>query len=683
MTCSCINFYTHYNHLVSKKLTSVFTALIVLTLFALTTPRFVTAAVQWDQKGITLRLVNQEIGQVNKSLEDIKATGANYVTITPGWHTDTLTTSNVDRKERTPADELLIYTINRAHSIGLKVFIKPHIDPKTGEWRAKMNPTDKATFFKNYKSMILHYAKLSQSYKVEQFSLGSELFALSTNKTNEPYWRDIITETRKVYSGTLTFNANASATNFDETTLPFWDALDVIGLSMYYPLSEDDKYTAESLQNNWKVIDKNFVEPLYNKYKKPIVFTEIGYRSMDGAAEEPGDYKVKAEVDLQEQVDLYNALFTYWEKKSYMNGVHMWDWNLGDNPGGEKDDDYTPQNKPALQVLIRNFIQGLVEGSNDVSPEVIVQEVENIIEQVPPVINIENGVEIDAEQPSVNISGIEIKSPSNYYLTYAKVGQKIFYDRDYIIKELPKVILNEAEIVTANNHKLAFLDNHLSFAITEESSVYVGYDYRATRLPEWLRDWERLNEQIMTNDTNFVLYKKDFTKGLVELGGNFNGSAGAKSNYIVFITGVNSPQVEGAIDTNITNEETITIPEDSIDMSDNNNVEVTEATNTKPLEISEIKLVVEEPQSGAIISGEKKLKAYIPGLARSNYTAYIMVDGRKIDLEDSKSDDIKQAKIEFDQWSWNGSGPYNVEVVAQDLEGKTIDTEKLIVFVKH
>lgn len=667
----------------SKKLTSVCTALIVLTLFALTTPRFVTAAVQWDQKGITLRLVNQEIGQVNKSLEDIKATGANYVTITPGWHTDTLTSSNVDRKERTPADELLIYTINRAHSIGLKVFIKPHIDPKTGEWRAKMNPTDKATFFKNYKNMILHYAKMSQSYKVEQFSLGSELYALSTNKANEPYWRDIITETRKAYNGTLTFNANASATNFDETTLPFWDALDVIGLSMYYPLSEDDNYTTESLQNSWRIIDKNFVEPLYTKYKKPIVFTEIGYRSMNGAAEEPGDYKVKAEVDLQEQVDLYNALFNYWEKKLYMSGVHIWDWNLGEAAGGEKDDDYTPQNKPALQVLIKNFIQGLVEGTSDVSAEDIVQEVENIIEQAPPVVSIGEGIEIDSEQPEGSFSGVRVVSPNKYYLGYAKIGQQIFLDRDYTIVELPEIINGHPEIITANNHKFSFLDEHLSFEVSDESTIYVGYDNRATQLPEWLRDWDKIGQAVKTTDTSFDLYKKDFTKGLIELGGNLNGGSGAKSNYIVFITDIATPQVEGTSDLPTTNEETITLPENSIDLDETSTSETDPTVNTKPLDMSGIQLIIEEPQSGSIISGEKKLKAYIPGMDRALYSAYIFVDGRTIELEDSKSDDIKQAKIEFDQWTWNGSGPYNVEVVAKNSSGETIDSEKLIIFVKH
>ncbi len=667
----------------SKKLTSVFTALIVLTLFALSTPRLASAAVKWDQKGITLRLVNQEIGQVNKSLEDIKATGANYVTITPGWHTDTLTSSNVDRKDRTPADELLIYTINKAHSLGLKVFIKPHIDPKAGEWRAKMNPTDKQAFFKNYKSMILHYAKMSQSYKVEQFSLGSELFLLSTNKNNEPYWRDIIAETRKVYTGTLTFNANASATNFDETTLPFWDALDVIGLSMYYPLSEDDKYTAESLQSNWKVIDKNFVESLYIKYKKPIVFTEIGYRSMDGAAQEPGDYKVKANVDLQEQVDLYNAMFKYWEQKPYMYGVHMWDWNLGDATGGEKDDNYTPQNKPALQVLISYFTQGLVSGSSDVATEVVVEDIENIIDQTPPILDINEGLEIDVEQPAQVVSGITILAPIKYSIASAKVGQRIYYDRDYTITSLPEFLMDKPEIITANNHKLSFLEKHLSFELNEEKSVYVGYDNRATKLPEWLRDWEKLNESVNTTDTNFILYKKNFTKGQVNLGGNFNGSIGAKSHYIVFLTNTDTPQVEGISTEPSVNEEVITLPEDTVSIENPTNETTAETETDTPLDLSEVKLIVEEPESGSIISGEKKLKAYIPGIDRAHYEAYILVDAKRIELEDSKSDAIKQAKIEFDQWNWNGSGPYNVEVIAEDLDGKLIDSEKLIIFVKH
>ena len=42
---------------------------------------------------------------------------------------------------------------------------------------------------------------------------------------------------------------------------------------------------------------------LSRKWNKPILFTEIGYRSIDGANTAPWDYQVSAKIDLQEQAD--------------------------------------------------------------------------------------------------------------------------------------------------------------------------------------------------------------------------------------------------------------------------------------------------------------------------------------------------------------------------------------------
>ncbi|EKD95860.1 MAG: hypothetical protein ACD_24C00296G0001, partial [uncultured bacterium] len=308
------------------------------------------------QKGVTFHLINETNSDVDASLVKIKETGANFMTISPGWITDSTTSSNVDRKSRTPIDSLVTYTINKAHSLGLKVMIKPHLDISSGRWRANLDPSNKATFFANYKKMILGYANIAQATGAEQLCIGAELYKLTSNLSNEPYWRDIISSVRAVYSGKLTYSANASNSTYEEIGLPFWDALDIVGISMYKRLSTTKTPTVSSLLTEWQKIETNFVLPAYNKLNKPIIFSEIGYRSADGAAIEPGNYDSSSPVDYQEQVDLYTALFEFWKGKDYFFGVNLWDWKPESRAASTPQNDYPPQLKPAEAVLKNYFL---------------------------------------------------------------------------------------------------------------------------------------------------------------------------------------------------------------------------------------------------------------------------------------------------------------------------------------
>src|SRR3989344_5541849 len=308
------------------------------------------------QKGVTFHLLNETNSDVDDSVAKIKEAGANFMTISPGWITDSTTSSNVDRKSRTPTDSLVTYTINKARSLGLKVMVKPHLDISSGRWRANLDPSDKKTFFANYKKMILGYANIAQATGTEQLSIGAELYKLTSNLSNEPYWRDIISSVRAVYSGKLTYSANASNSTYEEIGLPFWDALDIVGISMYKRLSTTKTPTVSSLLTEWQKIETNFVFPAYNKLNKPIIFSEIGYRSADGAAIEPGNYDSSSPVDYQEQVDLYTALFEFWKGKDYFFGVNLWDWKPESRAASTPQNDYPPQLKPAEAVLKNYFL---------------------------------------------------------------------------------------------------------------------------------------------------------------------------------------------------------------------------------------------------------------------------------------------------------------------------------------
>ena len=72
----------------------------------------------------------------------------------------------------------------------------------------------------------------------------------------------------------------------------------------------------------------------------------------------------------------------------------------------------------------------------------------------------------------------------------------------------------------------------------------------------------------------------------------------------------------------------------------------------------------------------------MPDFDLAKYTLTYNVDGRgEFPMQDSS--DVKQAKIYFDYWTWNGAGPYRLEFVGRDLNGNVLGRQWLTLYVKH
>jgi len=84
---------------------------------------------------------------------------------------------------------------------------------------------------------------------------------------------------------------------------------------------------------------------------KPVIFTEIGYRSGNGSSIVPGRHWGQLSVDLQEQADCYEAAFQVLWNKTWFYGFYWWNWETDPNAGGSADAGYTPQDKMAQDVV--------------------------------------------------------------------------------------------------------------------------------------------------------------------------------------------------------------------------------------------------------------------------------------------------------------------------------------------
>jgi hypothetical protein len=111
----------------------------------------------------------------------------------------------------------------------------------------------------------------------------------------------------------------------------------------------------------------------------------------------------------------------------------------------------------------------------------------------------------------------------------------LFIDRDFTFNSIPGMLEGATYIKTANDDKNRTDSSFLSFQVSQDTTVYVAYDHRASSLPNWLGDWNDTGESITTTDTTFNLFTKGYAaSSTVTLGGNMAaGAAGSRSNYFV------------------------------------------------------------------------------------------------------------------------------------------------------
>lgn len=290
------------------------------------------------------------------ALQALRATGADWIALIVTGHQDGIAATTIDRTHpSTPTDEDLIHAINLAHRMGLKVMLKPHVDlfneVPGGPWRGDIGKafTTEAqwsAWFASYKAFINHYAALAQAYGVEQFCIGTELLG-TTHRAND--WRAVAAGVRAIYRGPIVY---AALKEGEETSITWWDAVDYIGVDGYYPLNTNPSVhpTVEQLEAAWQG-PKAILADLSRKYNRPIILTEIGYRSRHGCTMKPWDSWETSQLDMEEQANAYEAAFRQLFNQPWLAGMFWWMWSADPFESGPCDMGYTPAEKPAEDVL--------------------------------------------------------------------------------------------------------------------------------------------------------------------------------------------------------------------------------------------------------------------------------------------------------------------------------------------
>ena len=289
------------------------------------------------------------------SRSELAATNANWGAVLVTWYQQDLqATVLAPSNTRTPTDEAVRQAIGDMHSLGMKVMLKPHVDASAGGWRGEIDPSNRDAWFASYTAFLVHYALMAAREGVEMLCIGTELKTVS-HSVNRARWHAVIDAVRAVYPGTLTYAANATSVDDEFTTVSFWDRVDLIGLDGYFPLTNQPGPTLSQLIAAWRNNAKGLdivaaVKSVSDTHQKPVIFTEIGYRSSSGANIEPWNFERTGTYDPVEQRDCYDAAFTAWiEHSEWMHGFFWWAWRVP--APAIADQDYTPRGKPAAEVL--------------------------------------------------------------------------------------------------------------------------------------------------------------------------------------------------------------------------------------------------------------------------------------------------------------------------------------------
>jgi len=295
-------------------------------------------------------------GVSRRELAELKKLGVTWIAITPFGYQRGATAENLRYDgDRSLTDEDLAGEIAAAHKLGIRVTLKPHIwsddfwDGK--EWNGTVRQDSvagHARWWKGYRTFALHFARVAQRSGADQYCIGTESVRMTTGYPEE--WRTLIGEVRQLYRGPVTYAAHFEK-EFD--AIPFWDALDSIGITAYFPLDAPVGASVEQLVAAWQP-HRQRIEKLQAKFQKPVVFLEIGYRAVADAHQKPWVYDGGVR-DKAAQARAYEAAFRAFAGASWWKGAYWWKAFTDRQRAEARDDgtDFEFRGRPAEQVLQR------------------------------------------------------------------------------------------------------------------------------------------------------------------------------------------------------------------------------------------------------------------------------------------------------------------------------------------
>jgi len=273
-----------------------------------------------------------------ETLDRLKKLGVNWIILTPFGYQPRIDSTEIVGYPANPGDAGffqgtdpsmteadLARAIDHAHERGMRVMLKPHIWCDAfwngPDWHGTIDQKTAAghrKWWQSYQSFIRYYAKIATRHEVEAFCLGTELVAMTERSPQR--WRALAEKIDRTYPGKLTYAAHFDS---EMQRIPFWEALDFIGVCAYFPLEAERDASVTALTEAWQP-HRRTLSRMHQRTDQPIVFLEAGFRSVPASFQEPWAHGEADEASERAQVRAYAAMFEALHDQRWWRGVFPW-----------------------------------------------------------------------------------------------------------------------------------------------------------------------------------------------------------------------------------------------------------------------------------------------------------------------------------------------------------------------
>ncbi len=268
-------------------------------------------------------------GDVETTLQEMREVGAGWVAIHPyaGIRADGTVRFRPWRADALPPH--VTRPLRAAREAGMKIVLKPHLAywGSPFRWRGDIEFQDDASwerFWDTYSDWILNMAEACPD--VDGFVVGTELDRMLQF---EERWRSLIAEVRKRTKAPLTYAANW--THYQD--VPFWDALDTVGVQAYFPLADTLGADEAHLEDAWRG-HMSELRRFSARVGRPVVFTELGYNRAFAAPVRPWDDAWDGEEAESVQAACLRVALQAVENEPSVVGAFLWKWFPNPHPVG-------------------------------------------------------------------------------------------------------------------------------------------------------------------------------------------------------------------------------------------------------------------------------------------------------------------------------------------------------------
>lgn len=311
--------------------------------------------------------------EVKKQPELMSKMGVNWVTVNMSFCQDTYFSRKtyLDFEYSTGELELAEITKN-LHDHGIKVLFKPCLTPLDGAWMGLVDFPDNLLqiegkgvsywdeWFSSYIHGARYFAELAERIGMDAMMIGAEYYG---TERKDDLWYKVIEETRKLYSGPITYEITPPSKKASE--LKWMNELDFISYSYYPPgcVREEPfdpvnnpSFSLDEIKNHLSSRKKRISELSARFGNKPVAFTEFGIRSAHGCLLVPHNFDWKTRYDGEEQANYMQAgVETFLGMPEWM-GFFWWKWDETQNRPHYHDEKgvdkgFTIQGKPAEAVF--------------------------------------------------------------------------------------------------------------------------------------------------------------------------------------------------------------------------------------------------------------------------------------------------------------------------------------------